>query len=151
MFNHVNAARAAGPSLARSAASRRTVAIVTTVAGLLALVAACAGGASSPTGPTSASISVPDPSNATSLTYTANVAPILQSDCTTCHNSSTRSGGYDLSSYAAVMRAVTAGSAQSPLVRATQPGGPMYSMLRATPAEKSATIKRWVVDFNAVQ
>ena len=127
------------------------VAIATSVAVLLVAIAACAGGSSTPTAPTGASISVPDPSNATALTYTANVAPILQSDCTTCHNASTRSGGYDLSTYAGVMRAVTPGSAGSLLVRVTQPGGLMYSMLRTTAPEKSATIKRWVVDFNAVQ
>jgi hypothetical protein len=149
MFNFVDAVRSAG-ARAPSARQIRTVAILASVAGLL-VTAACAGGTSSPTGPTGASISVPDPTNATSLTYTANVAPILQSDCTVCHNSSTRSGGYDLTSYSAVMRAVTPGSAQSPLVRVTQPGGLMYSMLRTTAAEKSATIKRWVVDFNAVQ
>lgn len=118
----------------------------------LALAAACGGGGgSSPTGPTGASISVPDPSTATSITYAANVQPILASDCTPCHNASVKNGGYDLSSYAGVMRAVTAGSANSVLVRATQPGGVMYSALRTSATEKSATIRRWVVDFNAAQ
>jgi hypothetical protein len=116
-----------------------------------AFAVACGGGGNTLTGPTSVSISVPDPSSATSLTYSADIAPILASDCTACHNSSNRSGGYDLSSYAGVMRAVTPGSANSVLVRATQPGGLMYSMLRSTAAEKSATIRRWVVDFNAAQ
>lgn len=128
----------------------RTVRFIAALS-LLAAAGGCGGGGMSPTGPTSASISVPDPSTATSLTYTANIAPILQSDCTPCHGPSTRSGGYDLSTYAGVMRAVTAGNANSVLVRATQPGGLMYSMLRTTASEKSATIRRWVVDFNAVQ
>lgn len=116
------------------------------------LLAACGGGGSnSLTGPTTASISVPDPSTATSITYSTNIAPILQSDCTACHNSGTRSGGYDFTSYAGVLRAVTPGSSRSPLVVATQSGGVMYSMLRTSSAEKSATIRRWVVDFNAAQ
>jgi hypothetical protein len=49
------------------------------------------------------------------------------------------------------MRAVVAGNPQSRLVLVTQPGGLMYGMFGATPNEKAATIRRWVVDFNAVQ
>jgi hypothetical protein len=118
---------------------------------LLTAAACGGGGGSSLTGPSSASISVTDPSTATSLTYTTNIAPILQSDCTMCHNSSSRSAGYDFTSYAGVMRAVVPGSAQSRLVAATQPGGLMYGMFGATANAKSATIRRWVVDFNAAQ
>jgi hypothetical protein len=123
---------------------------LTTVFFGLLLTTGC-GSAANPSAPSSASISVPDPSGATSLTYSANVQPILASDCTPCHNSSTRNGGYDLSSYSGVMRAVTPGSPNSALVRATQPGGLMYSQLRTTAPEKSATIRRWVVDFRAVE
>ena len=116
-------------------------------------LAACGGGQIIPTGPTTAtsSASIPDPSTATSLTYTSNIAPILQGDCVMCHNSSLRSAGYDLSSYSAVMRAVTPGNANSVLVRATQPGGVMYSMMGASASNGAATIRRWVVDFNAAQ
>jgi hypothetical protein len=46
---------------------------------------------------------------------------------------------------------VTPGSASSVLVQVTQPGGLMFGNFRATPAEKAATIRRWVVDFNAAQ
>jgi hypothetical protein len=113
------------------------------------LLAGC--GASSPTAPGATSISVPDPSTLTSITYTANVQPILASDCVPCHNSATRNGGYDLSTYAGVMRAVAPGNAQSPLVLVTQPGGLMYREFGATPAEKAATIRRWVVEFGAAQ
>jgi hypothetical protein len=121
---------------------------------LFALLAASCGG-SSPTAPSggggTTSISVPDPAGATSLTYSANVQPILASDCASCHNPSNRSGGYDLSSYAGVMRAVTPGSARSPLVAVTQPNGIMYQRFGATPTAKAETIRRWVVDFNAAQ
>jgi hypothetical protein len=117
----------------------------------LLMSAACGGGSSSPTGPSASSISVPDPSTATSLTYANNIAPILQSDCIMCHNASTRSGGYDFTSYAGVMQAVVPGNPRSRLVVATQPGGLMYGMFGATPTEKSATIYRWVVNFNAAQ
>jgi len=116
-----------------------------------AVLATACGGASSPAAPSSSSISVSDPSTATSLTYTQNVQPILASDCVTCHNTSNRNGGFDLSSYTGVLRALTPGSANSLLVRVTQPGGLMYSNLRTTATEKSATIRRWVVDFNAAQ
>lgn len=129
----------------------RPVLLGLAAAGLFGL-AACGGGQIIPTGPTktnSTGATIPDPSTATSLTYTGNIAPILQSDCVMCHNSSTRGGGYDLSSYAAVMRAVTPGNANSVLVRATQPGGVMYSMMGSSAPNGAATIRRWVVDFNA--
>lgn len=117
----------------------------------LLVAASCGGGSGSPTGPSGSSITVADPSTATSITYTNNIAPILQSDCTMCHNSSSRSGGYDFTSYAGVMRAVVPGNPQSRLVVVTQPGGLMYGMFGSTPTEKSATIRRWVVDFSAAQ
>lgn len=110
----------------------------------------CGGGAGSPTAPSS-SITVSDPSSAASLTYGANIAPILASDCTSCHNSSNRSGGYDLTSYTGVLRTLTAGNANSLLIQVTRPGGLMYSNFRSTPEEKAATIRRWIVEFNAVQ
>ncbi len=122
----------------------------------ITFLAACGGGQIIPVGPagptsSTTSGSIPDPATATSLTYTSNVAPILQSDCVMCHNSSLRSAGYDLSSYSAVMRAVTPGNANSVLVRATQPGGVMYSLMGSSAANGAATIRRWVVDFNAAQ
>jgi hypothetical protein len=36
-------------------------------------------------------------------------------------------------------------------VRQTQPGGLMYSNFRGAAAAKAETIRRWVVDFKAVQ
>jgi hypothetical protein len=125
------------------------------ILGLVLLPAAlelwgCGGGGSSPTAPSS-SITVSDPSTATSLTYSANIAPILASDCTYCHNSSTRNGGYDLTSYSGVLRTLTPGNANSLLIQVTRQGGLMYSNFRSTPAEKAATIQRWIVEFNAAQ
>lgn len=114
-------------------------------------IAGCGGGGSSLTGPTGTSISVADPTNATSITYTTDIQPILASDCTACHNSTLRAGGHDFTTYAGILSVVTPGSANSDLVRATQPGGEMYSNLRTTASEKSATIRRWVVDFRAAQ
>lgn len=108
------------------------------------------GAASSPTAPSS-SITVGDPSTATSLTYSANIAPILASDCTFCHNSSNRNGNVDLTSYAGVLRTLTPGSANSLLIQVTRPGGLMYSNFRSTPAEKAETVRKWIVDFNATQ
>ena len=118
--------------------------------GLALLCAACGG---SPTSPSEAATYSPtqDPATATSLTYTRDIQPILSADCTACHSPSQRSGGYDFTTYAGVMRAVTAGSAQSILVRATLPSGSMYRNFRGSPTVKSDTIKRWVVDFGAVQ
>ena len=108
---------------AASRSKRRWIGIL----GIVLLPAAlelwgCGGGVSSPTAPSN-SITVSDPSSATSLTYGANIAPILASDCTYCHSSSNRSGGYDLSSYSGVLRTLAPGNANSLLIQVTRPGG----------------------------
>jgi hypothetical protein len=69
----------------------------------------------------------------------------------TCHAPARRSAGIDLSSYAGVMQVVTPGDPNSRLVRATQPGGLMYSQFRGNASQKSATIRGWVVDSRAAQ
>jgi len=106
---------------------------------------ACAAGtfdsAASPTAPTN----VVAPPAGTTPAYTQDVKPILDGDCVRCHGSRNPSAGYDLSSYAAVMRAVVAGSANSRLVTATRPGGSMYNMLSGDRATKSTTITNWVL------
>jgi hypothetical protein len=115
------------------------------------LCSACGGSPTTPSNTAAAYTPTQDPATATALTYTSNVQPILAADCTGCHNASRKDGGYDFTSYAGAMRAVTAGSATSPLVRQTQPGGGMYSNFRGSASIKSETIRRWVVDFKAVQ
>ena len=111
-------------------------------------IGACSGG--SPTQPDTAA-PAQDPATATSLTFAADVQPILNNDCTSCHGATRQENGYDFRTYAGVMRAVSAGSANSILVRVTQPGGQMYSEFRGSASAKSDTIRRWVVDFKAVQ
>jgi|SRR5882672_4133812 len=59
--------------------------------------------------------------------------------------------GIDLSSHSGVLRTLTPGNANSLLIQVTRPGGLMYSNFRSTPAEKVATIQKWIVDFNATQ
>jgi hypothetical protein len=115
---------------------------------VVALEGACGGG--SPTAPTTAG-PVQDPATATSLTFTQDVQSILNNDCVTCHGGSSAGAGYDVRTYAGVMRAVTAGSASSPLVQITQPGGRMYGQFRGSASAKAETIRRWVVDFRGVQ
>lgn len=114
----------------------------------VALQSACGGG--SPTAPDTAG-PIQDPATATSLRFTQDVQPILNSDCLSCHSGSSAANGYDFRTYSGVMRAVTAGSASSLLVRVTQPGGQMYGQFRGSASAKAETIRRWVVDFRAVQ
>ena len=114
---------------------------------LMSALAGC-GSASSPLSPTAV---VADPATATSITYSHDVQPLLSSDCTRCHNTTTRNAGYEFTTLAGVLRAVSAGNARSPLVVATQPGGAMYSEWRGSAAQKAEVIRRWVVDFGAVQ
>ncbi len=120
------------------------------LAALTVLCTACGG---SPISPSNASTYAPaqDPAAAASLTYTADIQPILAADCTACHSASRRDGGYDFTSYAGVLRAVIPGSAQSPLVRATQSNGAMYRNFRGSASQKAETIRRWVVEFGAAQ
>jgi hypothetical protein len=115
---------------------------------VIALQSACGGG--SPTAPDTAG-PIQDPATATSLTFAQDIQPILNNDCVSCHGASSAANGYDFRTYAGVMRAVTAGSPSSLLVRVTQPGGQMYGQFRGSASAKAETIRRWIVDFRAVQ
>jgi len=75
----------------------------------------------------------------------------LTADCTRCHNTSQHEAGYDFTSYAGVLRAVTPGNAQSILVRATGSRGVMYPEFSGDRAAKSQVIYDWVVTSNAAQ
>jgi hypothetical protein len=116
----------------------------------VSIVSSCGG---SPTAADSTATPGPaqDPAAASSLTFTADVQPLLNNDCVPCHGGSRTENGYSFTSYAGVMRAVSAGSANSLLVRVSQPGGLMYSQWRGSAAAKAETIRRWVVDFKAAQ
>jgi hypothetical protein len=107
------------------------------------------GDAGSPTAPST----TPNPTSptTTALAYVQDMAPIFSSDCTVCHSGSRPSAGYSMTSYAAVMRDVTPGSASSPLVTTTQPNGSMYRYFTGNRSSKADMVKRWVVDNNAAQ
>jgi len=129
--------------------SVRTLALCALVS--CAFAAACGGGGgASPTAPDTPAPSQ-NPATATSLTFSADVQPILNNDCVSCHGGARQEQGLDFRTYAGVIRAVTPGSANSILVRVTQPGGLMYSEFRGSASVKAETIRRWVVDFNAAQ
>jgi hypothetical protein len=110
------------------------------------VVAACGG--SSPTAPSSVSVTVTG-TGVTSYTYTADVAPILNSDCVSCHNASRHDAGVNLATYAGALQVVTPGSDQSPLVRVVQPAGPMYGNLSGNRNQKVQIIYDWVVSSRA--
>lgn len=123
------------------------LALATAVAGWLA---ACRYATTAPSPSTPASTGSTT-SGSTTLTYTADVAPILNADCIRCHGPSNRQAGVDLSTYQNVMRLVAAGNANSILVLVTQPGGLMYGQFSGSRATKAATIRDWVVSSNAAQ
>lgn len=114
---------------------------------------------STPTSPTTTTPTTPaDPTTPTTpttpangLTYTNDIKPIMTSDCVRCHGPAIRDAGYDLSTYAGVMRAVSAGSANSLLIRVTQSGGLMYGELSGNRTQKAQTIHDWVVTWKAPQ
>ena len=131
--------------------SFRALAFCASASLVIAFAASCGGGGvGSPTGPDTPA-PTQNPATATSLTFSADVQPILNNDCVSCHGGSRQEKGYDFRTYSGVMRAVTAGSASSILVRVTQSGGLMYPEFRGNASAKAETIRRWVVDFNAAQ
>jgi hypothetical protein len=56
-----------------------------------------------------------------------------------------------MDSYAAVMRAVRAGSANSSLVVTTQTRGSMFRYFTGDRAAKSQLVRRWIVDNGAAE
>jgi len=84
----------------------------------------------------------PTPAAAT-VAYEPDIRPILEADCLSCHG--------QFGSYAGTMGYVVAGSASSPLVRATQSSGSMYRYLSGDKAAKAELIRRWVVENGAAQ
>lgn len=87
----------------------------------------------------------------TTLAYTPDLQPIFASDCLVCHSDRNPLGRYSMSSYSAVMRAVTAGSASSTLVRVTQSNGSMYRYWSGDRQAKAAKTRDWVVTNLAAQ
>jgi hypothetical protein len=77
------------------------------------------------------------------VAYVQDIKPILDADCARCHSS--------FGTYAGALRYVQPGSAASPLVVVTQPGGAMYGYLRGDASGKSSLIRRWVVENGAAQ
>jgi len=134
-----------GPTRSGSLVIRRFLLVAPLIA---ALVSACGG--SSPTSPSSITVTVTG-TGVTNYTYTADVAPILNSDCVACHSASRHDGGVNLSTYAGVMQVVTPGSDQSLLVRVVQPAGPMYGNLSGNRNQKVQLIYDWVVSSRAAQ
>jgi len=125
---------------------------ITVVVPLLTFVAAC--GSSSPTSPSSttgSSATGTTGTGVTTYTYATDIRPILTADCVRCHNASQHEAGYDFTTYAGVLRAVTPGDAQSILVRATSSRGVMYPELSGNRTAKSQVIYDWVVSSSAAQ
>ncbi len=124
--------------------------------GCLLLTLACGGGGSpvapdTSSGSTTSSTTPTTPTSSANLTYVKDIAPILNSDCSGCHNSGRRTAGVDLTSYAGVMQVVSPGNPNSILIIVTQPGGLMYPAFTGNASQKASTIRTWIVSDNAAQ
>jgi len=127
-----------------------SVSLAPVVLAVALLTAGCGGGSGSSASPAAPSAASNTPSTTTSpstggpYAYVQDVKPIMSADCTRCHGGSRPSAGLDLSTYAGVMRVVTAGNTNSALVQVTRSGGLMYSYLSGDRAGKSDIIRQWV-------
>jgi hypothetical protein len=101
--------------------------------------------------PTSPSSSPSPPSTPASFSYEQDLKPVFASDCVVCHSGAKPSAGYAMTSYAAVMKDVKAGSAQSKLVTTTQSNGSMYRYFTGNRQAKADMVRHWVVDDKAAQ
>ena len=111
---------------------------------------------SSPTTPTTPGTTTTTvPGNTTPATvtvaYEQDLKSVFQSDCVRCHSGSRPDGGYSMSTYAQVMRAVTPGNARSALVVTTQRNASMYRYWSGNQAAKAELVRSWVVNNGAAE
>jgi len=85
------------------------------------------------------------------LTYTNDIAPIMQANCVMCHGGPQPTAGRDFSTYLGVMQVVTPFDANSRMIQMTRPGGPMHGFLNPDPVGRSETIRLWIVRDGAPQ
>jgi Planctomycete cytochrome C len=90
-----------------------------------------------------------NPGGAATIGYTLDTKLLFDASCTRCHNSRSREGGVDLSSYAAVLRTLQPGNANSELIRQSRSGGSMYRYWRGDAAAQADLVRRWIVEFQA--
>lgn len=121
------------------------------VVGLALAAAGCGDGPSTQTSPSFivGGGSASNPGGAATIGYTQDIKLLLDASCTRCHNTRSRDGGVDLSSYTAVMRTVQAGNANSELIRQSRSGGPMFRYWRGDAASQAELVRRWIVEFQA--
>lgn len=74
--------------------------------------------------------------------------PFFDSRCASagCHDQATAAGGYEMSTYGAVITRATAGDANSRLLTKIQEDGSMYIYLGDYPETKIEAIRRWIVE-----
>ena len=80
------------------------------------------------------------------VAYTPDLQPIFNSDCVPCHGARSPAARYSMTTYSAVMAAVSPRNASSALVIVTQPGGLMSSFLSGDRTGKAAMIRTWVLN-----
>ena len=106
------------------------------------------------TAPTTPTGTTPAPTTTTptvKVAYEQDLKSVFQSDCVRCHSGSRPDGGYSMSTYAQVMRAVTPGNARSALVVTTQRNASMYRYWSGSAATKAELVRTWVVDNGAAE
>lgn len=88
----------------------------------------------------------PTPTPGAAAVAYSDLVSLFAGDCTPCHGGRSPKGRYSTESYTGVMAAVRSGSASSPLVIVSQPGGSMYGFLSGDRAAKAALVRTWVLN-----
>lgn len=107
-------------------------------------------GTATTTPSTGTTTTVTPPANVT-IAYQQDVKAALDADCLRCHSNSRADGGYSVSNYAQVMRAVSAGNANSILIRFTQRGASMYRYWSGSQQTKADLVRNWIVSNAAAE
>lgn len=93
---------------------------------------------------------VPTPVGVT-IAYNPDTKALFTQDCVRCHSGSRPDAGYNMSTYAGVMRQASAGSSSGKLISTTRSNGSMYRYWSGDRAARADTVLKWIVNNRAAE
>lgn len=92
----------------------------------------------------------PTPAGPT-IAYNPDMVALFSRDCTRCHSGNRPDAGYNMTTYAGVMRQATAGSSSGKLISTTRSNGSMYRYWSGDRAARADTLLKWIVNNRAAE